>query len=267
MDSALDISLAIITCVLYAAAAWRYALRFFHHTNESDVIAKSCAWLGCGSHGVFLIATIMSGDVQNMSMANVFSLVAWLMTLSMMVSSFYFNNTILMPVIFGLSIAAVCLSVLIPDVYAVNVSIQPGLVVHIALSLFAYGILLIALLYALQVNYISHQLKQKDGAILNSPLPPLMMLDRILIKLLYASSLLLFVAIFSGSVFLDDMLNKQHAHKTVLSIIALSVLLGTLLGQKLWGWRGKHLTTLVGIATLCLTLAYFGSRFVREVLL
>lgn len=267
MDSVLSIVLASITCLFYATASWRYVVRFFQHTAGSDMTAKTAAWLGSAAHGALLVVTIMQGDVQNMSMANVFSLVAWLMTISMMISSFYFNNTILMPVIFGLSVTAILLSVFIPDTYAVNVSVQPGLVIHIALSLFAYGILLIALLYAFQVNYISHQLKQKDGAILNSPLPPLMMLDRILLKLLYASAFLLVVAILSGSVFLDDMLNKQHAHKTVLSAIALAILLCTLAGNKLWGWRGKPLTTLVAIATLCLTLAYFGSRFVREVLL
>ena len=70
-----------------------------------------------------------------------------------------------------------------------------------------------------------------------------------------------------GGVFLDDMLDKQHIHKTVLSIIAAGIYAIILLGNKVWGWRGRILMIQVSVGSVILTLAYFGSRFVREVLL
>ena len=44
-----------------------------------------------------------------------------------------------------------------------HIELQPGLVVHISLSLFAYCTLVIAFLYALQMSYITYRLKQKGA--------------------------------------------------------------------------------------------------------
>ncbi len=63
------------------------------------------------------------------------------------------------------------------------------------------------------------------------------------------------------------MFSTMYAHKTVLSIIALAVYIVLLTGQHIWGWRGKQVIVLTVIGLMLLTLAYFGSRFVREILL
>ncbi|MDM7859979.1 cytochrome c biogenesis protein CcsA [Alteromonas sp. ASW11-36] len=266
VDSA-TILFALLACALYIAASAVLMRRFFHREGPRDGINRLLAIGAIAGHAAALFLAINGGDNQNMTMANVLSLVAWLMTISMLISSLYFQNVILLPVVFGLSAVAILLSVFVPDAYAINIALKPGLVIHITLSLFAYGTLIIALLYALQVNYIGGKLKQKDSTILHSSLPPLMMLDRILIKLLYVGTGLLFIAIVSGGVFLDDMLDKQHIHKTVLSVIALAVYATALIGNAIWGWRGRTLMMLVSVSSVVLTLAYFGSRFVREVLL
>jgi len=63
------------------------------------------------------------------------------------------------------------------------------------------------------------------------------------------------------------MFAQQLAHKTVLSIIAWCVFATLLAGHRFLGWRGRTATrwTLGGFASLML--AYFGSKFVLEVLL
>lgn len=258
---------ALLACLLYIAASIVLLRRFFHREGPRDGISRFLAIGAIAGHAAALFLAINGGESQNMTMANVLSLVAWLMTISMLISSLYFQNVILLPVVFGLSAVAILLSVFVPDAYAINIALKPGLVIHITLSLFAYGTLIIALLYALQVNYIGGKLKQKDSTILHSSLPPLMMLDQILIKLLFVGTGLLLIAIVSGGVFLDDMLDKQHIHKTVLSIIAAGIYAIILLGNKVWGWRGRILMIQVSVGSVILTLAYFGSRFVREVLL
>jgi ABC-type uncharacterized transport system permease subunit len=60
----------------------------------------------------------------------------------------------------------------------------------------------------------------------------------------------------------------QHlVHKTVLSVLAWLVFGGLLLGRRVWGWRGRKaiVWTLSGFAILIL--AYFGSKFVLELIL
>jgi len=79
--------------------------------------------------------------------------------------------------------------------------------------------------------------------------------------------ILLTLALLSGFMFLQDMFAQRLAHKTILSILAWLVF-GTLLwGRFRFGWRGQKalIWTLVGFVVLML--AYFGSKFVIEVIL
>jgi ABC-type uncharacterized transport system, permease component len=94
-----------------------------------------------------------------------------------------------------------------------------------------------------------------------------LLVENILFKLLLACTCLLSVSLLSGFVFLDDMLNKTYAHKTVLSASALVVFLTLVVGQKLRGWRGKQVIAMTVLGVVLLSLAYFGSKLVRELIL
>jgi ABC-type uncharacterized transport system permease subunit len=60
----------------------------------------------------------------------------------------------------------------------------------------------------------------------------------------------------------------QHlVHKTVLSVMAWLVFGGLLLGRRVWGWRGQKAIRWTLSGFLLLILAYFGSKFVLELLL
>jgi ABC-type uncharacterized transport system permease subunit len=67
--------------------------------------------------------------------------------------------------------------------------------------------------------------------------------------------------------FLDNMFAKEQAHKTILSLLAWGLYSVILAGHWLFGWRGKPMIWSTILAGVLLTLAYFGSRFVKEVLL
>ena len=75
------------------------------------------------------------------------------------------------------------------------------------------------------------------------------------------------ISLGSGLIFLENMFEQQLVHKTILAIIAWFVFLILLLGHWKLGWRGRTAIrwTLSGFASLML--AYFGSKFVLEVLL
>jgi ABC-type uncharacterized transport system permease subunit len=73
--------------------------------------------------------------------------------------------------------------------------------------------------------------------------------------------------VISGAVFSDDWFSRHNLHKNVLSTLGLFVFVILLTGHRLAGWRGRVANGLTMTGSLLLTLAYFGSRFVREVLL
>ncbi len=63
------------------------------------------------------------------------------------------------------------------------------------------------------------------------------------------------------------MFSEGKAHKAILSLIAWIVFIALLWGHYQQGWRGKKITWFAVSGATLLTLAYFGSRFVREIIL
>ena len=259
--------IGLLCVAFYFSAAGAVAARLFHHQGPNRNLTAGLALTAGLLHIYLLSQGIFLEPGQNMSMTNVASLIAWLITMTMTVASFTLPNAILLPVVFSFAGIIVMLNLFVPDTYIMHIDVQPALLVHISLALFAYGCLMIALLYALQLSYINLRLKQKQASLLHSSLPPLMAVEQIFFKLLLTGLILLTLSLASGFVFLDDMFASGQAHKTVFSILAWCVYGLVLVGHRQWGWRGKPVITATIIGSVLLTLAYFGSRFVKEVII
>ena len=77
----------------------------------------------------------------------------------------------------------------------------------------------------------------------------------------------LLLAVVSGFAFVENLFAQHLVHKTTFSLLAL-VLFGMLVAGRVFaGWRGRRAVYLylAGFAFLCL--AYFGARYVLEVVL
>ena len=148
----------------------------------------------------------------------------------------------------------------------VSINSSVPLIIHIVLSVSAYCVLVISSLYAVQFRYIDAKLKSKTLS-LNTHLPPLNIVELQQFRLMTIGLILLTAALFTGLLFLDNMWTKQYAHKTILSIAAWVAFATLTIGHKVYGWRGSNSAIATIFASVILTLAYFGSRFVREILL
>ncbi|WP_293748157.1 cytochrome c biogenesis protein CcsA [uncultured Paraglaciecola sp.] len=261
--------LDIICFAFYMLASGIIVTGMFQENGPNNRAAIFSVLVAIGLH----IAILRSGIVveseqgQNMSMLNVASLVGWLISVTMLFASFRLPNTILLPVVYSFTGLVVLLGGMLPSAHMMQISIQPNLLIHISLALFAYACLAIASLYAVQLSYINLRLKEKNASLLHSSLPPLMAVENILFKLLLVGTVLLTLSLISGFMFLDNMFTKEQAHKTILSLIAWGLYSIVLFGHYTFGWRGKPVIWSTTIGGVLLTLAYFGSRFVREVIL
>lgn len=248
-------------------AAGAIVARLFHKEGPLHSISKYSAVAALIFHLAALYLSITPEPGQNLSITNVASIVAWIITFSMTLASFAKLHIFLMPVVYGFTALMMLVNITLPDTFIVHIELQPGLLVHIVLALFAYGCLSMALLYAIQVSYIDYKLKHKQASLLHSSLPPLMGVEDLLFKLLFIGTLLLTLSLGSGFLFLEDMFEQKQAHKTILSIIAWFVYVFILIAHKRYGWRGKGVIISTVTGSILLTLAYFGSRIVREVIL
>ncbi|WP_340677896.1 cytochrome c biogenesis protein CcsA [Paraglaciecola sp.] len=252
---------------LYVLAAGTIVSGLFAHQGPKKTHALILASLALVVHAFILADSMLIIPGQNMSILNVASLVGWLISSTMLVASFKLPNTILLPVVYGFTALVVLLNPLMPDVHIMHYDINPALLIHIGFALMAYACLSIAFLYALQLAYINLRLKEKKASLLHSSLPPLMAVESILFKLLLVGTVLLTLSLISGFMFLENMFAKEQAHKTVLSLLAWLIYGVILFGHAKFGWRGKPVITATIVGSILLTLSYFGSRFVREVIL
>jgi len=138
---------------------------------------------------------------------------------------------------------------------------------HAWLALLAYATLAIATLLALMLWLQERALRRRQLHGWLRILPPLTQLESLLFRSLAASFVVLTLALVTGVVFVEDLLAQHLSHKTVLSVLSWIVLATLLVGRWRWGWRGKRAVQLTLVAMALLALAYFGSMFVRELLL
>jgi ABC-type uncharacterized transport system permease subunit len=258
-----------ICFAFYMLATGIIVTGMFQARGPNKLAAIISVLVAMGLHIIILRSGILiePGMGQNMSMLNVASLVGWIISVTMLLASFKLPNTILLPVVYSFTGLIVLLSGLIPSAHVIQLSVKPSLLIHIGLALFAYACLAIASLYAVQLSYINFRLKEKNASLLHSSLPPLMAVENILFKLLLVGTVLLTLSLVSGFMYLDNMFGKEQLHKTVLSLLAWGLYCVILMGHSLFGWRGKPVIWSTIIGGVLLTLAYFGSRFVREVIL
>ena len=142
-----------------------------------------------------------------------------------------------------------------------------SLSLHVISSIMAFGLLSLAGVYALFVALMDHFLRRHQLHPLMRALPALDVLEALLFGLIKAGFALLTLSLASGFLFVDDVLAQHLAHKTLLSIFAW-LLFGTLLwGRRYRGWRGQTAVRLTIGGVLLLALAYFGSKWVLEVVL
>lgn len=139
--------------------------------------------------------------------------------------------------------------------------------VHVLLSVLAYAVLSLtaaqAGLVAIQRHFLS---RHRPGGFMRA-LPPLDTTERLLFALLTAGFALLTLSLASGFLYLEDMFAQHLVHKSILACIAWAIFGVLLYGRWRFGWRGRRAVhwTLAGFGVLIL--AYFGSKFVLELVL
>lgn len=264
----LTTALMLIALVFYLVAFVLLTRSIFFSQSLSLTTVMSSASVALLLHLAVFISQTFTDSGQNFSLINVILLVSWVISLAITAVAIKNPSALLQSVVYGFNALILLSNALIPKHYIYQNFFQsPSLAFHVTLSLAAYCLLVIASLYAIQSLFISNRLKSKDLSIVNSPLPPLMIVERQQYQLLLIGTSALAAALITGFVYLDDMFSKAVAHKTILSLLSWSMFASVAAGHKLRGWRGPKTVMFTVAAAFLLTLGYFGSRFVREFLL
>lgn len=229
--------------------------------NEVWVIALIAAAL----HGWMLIHSTFSPSGINLAFFNSLSVTAWftvMITLLLNITRPVINLGLIQ---FPLTALALVLSIIFTS--NTSTTVQPETQWHVLISVIAYALLTIAAAQALLVSLQDKRLRDhRPGGFLQA-LPPLAVMETVLVQLLLVTFIMLTLALGTGFIFMDDLFGQRLVHKTVLSTVAWLLLAVLLVGQWRWGWRGQKTAAITMGAFVSLLLGYFGSKFVIELIL
>ncbi|MGB1581803.1 MAG: cytochrome C assembly family protein [Nevskiales bacterium] len=254
---------AAASILLYLAATvlyWRSeALKSWSQLAGAAAIA---------CHSLSLVLVLAQFEAFQFGFGPAVSLFAWQCAFFVLLASLARPLHHLGLVIYPIAAVAVAATGLLP-VSAPGDAFNGGLalVAHILLSLLAYGLLTIAAVQSLVLLLQDRGLRQHHIPGWLQRLPALETMEQLLFQIITLGFLLLSLSLFSGLLFLDDLFAQHLVHKTVLSFLAWLIFAVLIWGRWQFGWRGRKAIhwTLGGYSGLIL--AYFGSKWVLEVIL
>ncbi len=219
------------------------------------------------SHAAFIAMRMPAAAGWDVSFLNILSLATMMIALVLLVTAIG-SRSLEAGVLMLPGAAAVLMIQWLVDPDPVYLGQMPVLLrLHIITSLLAFSLLAIAALNALLLWVQDYLLRHPRPISQLEMLPPLIVLEQLMFRLILAGWLLLSLGLAAGLTFVDDLLAQHLLHKTVLSSVSW-VLFGLLLGLRWWlGWRGRRAVNWTLIAMAMLVLAYFGSKFILEQLL
>lgn len=203
---------------------------------------------------------------QNLSLLNISSVVSLIICAIMTFVASRDRGWFLLPIVYAFALINLAFACFLPSEFITHLERSPELMVHIGLALFSYATLIIAALYALQLAWLDYLLKHKKLAF-TADMPPLMSIERKMFHITQVGVVLLTLTLCTGLIYMDNLFDRENVHKAVLSIMAWFVYIVLLWGHFHEGWRGRRVVWFSFAGAFLLTLAYFGSRLLQEIML
>lgn len=255
--------LALNAALLYLAAAVALALPSLDRGTLPRAVSLGLAGLAVAVHAVLVFGAHGVPDLHFFAALSVVALLVAALTLLVNLAR---PVAALGVIVFPLAAALLLADVLLaPPTRPQTMDWQIQL--HVLVALFAYAVLSIAAVVAILLATQERALRRRHAHALVRILPPLTLTEALLFRLIGAGFALLSLTLVTGVLFVDNLLAQHLVHKTVLSVLAWLVFGALLFGRWRYGWRGKRAArlTLAGMAVLLL--AFFGTKFVLELLL
>ncbi len=244
--------------------------RYIRRGKASRTLAASFGAMWAAAlffHAIALGQSLLSPVGLDLSFHNAISLVVWLVSLLLFVTSMRCPMEVVGIPTLSIGAFLIAAGVFHPDLKAQIVQGEPGLEWHVLGSLLAFALFTLSAVQAVVLAYQDHRLRNHQLKGWVSQLPSLQFMESFLFQLIGLGFVLLTLSLISGWLFLDNLLAQHLIHKTALSLLAWIIFGTLLLGRAFAGWRGRTAVRLTLFGFSLLTLAYFGSKLVVEIIL
>ncbi len=258
-------ALAILSICAYLGSA----LLMLRHLNRPKPahMPTYLAWIAVSIHSVHTFMDFQQNQSFNFSFFSTAALVALIVALLLLIAALNKPVEKLGIVIFPVAALMLSLNIYFADNSPPLSAHNWAMTTHILTSIIAFSLLNIAALQALLLAIQDQQLKSHPPKRLIQSLPSLQAMESLLFQILATGLAFLTISLLSGFLFIEDLFAQHLVHKTVLSLMAWVIFSGLLTGRCCYGWRGQTAIRWTLTGFVLLLLAYFGSKFVLELVL
>ena len=266
----------LVNALLYAALAfyswrtrWKPAGQVPSDDTAFNVFEHYAVLVPLGLHTLLLGRAVFAPDGLHLGVGNAVSAILWLTVLIYWLGNFYYRLDGLQSLVLPVAAAAALLPAVFPSLKPLPNTDLMAFKIHLLIAMLAYSLFTIASLHVLLMALLERRLH--DGTLPRAlrGLPPLLAMETLLFRIIWAGFILLTLTLASGMVYSEELFGKAAKlnHKTVFGVISWIIFAALLGGRQIYGWRGRIAVRWTLTGFLMLVLAYIGSKFVLEVIL
>lgn len=270
-------SLAALAYGLLAISLW-HPLKSGREQTALGTTRRACLLGAIVLHGAGLyMAILQSTSHLHLGWALALSAALWLGMVVFWLESLVMRIDGLLLILLPAASLVSAVAAVFHQGYPVSNAGDEWLRIHLLIALTAYGLITVAALQSMLMASLDHYLHrpvadiQERGTLSRAfdSLPPLLVQERLLFRLIWISFTILTLTVITGSLVSQRLTGMLFPldHKTIFTLLSWLTFAVLLAGRHLRGWRGRKALrwTLLGFAFVLLS--YSGSRFVIDVIL
>jgi ABC-type uncharacterized transport system permease subunit len=268
MTNSLVNFLAIALYFTVGGILWMRLVRGRTPTTRARMTTSALGLVAVLLHAGVLYDSLHLLTGLNFALTGAISLIAWVVAVMFLLAALtrpVDNLGIVIMPIAGLTI----LVVWIWPGHPLMTENSPVRAAHVVVSILAYSLLCLAAIQSLLLLVQERHLHAKHPGGFMRALPPMQTMETLMFRMVGFGFLLLTFTVVSGVFFSEQVFGQplKLTHHIVLSTVGWGVYAILLVGRRLYGWRGRTAVRWTLAGFILLLLAYFGSKFVLEVIL
>ncbi len=261
--------IGIISAVLCAVTTVTIWIAMQNRANGSQSYRSSflIPWtLAIISMAIFVYSRMFATGSVNFEFYNSLLVASFVITVMLFFACLIKSVEHLGLIVLPVALACLALNLLFFDAGS-SVSLDSGIQAHIITSIIAFSVLCLAAVQAILLFFQERVLKQHSNTGILRALPSMHENETMLFQSISFGVIILTAVLITGFIYLDDIFAQHLVHKTTLSTLAWIVFVILLWGRMQFGWRGATAIRWSLAGFTFLILAYFGSKFVLELVL
>lgn len=215
--------------------------------------------------GYILYLSIDVGHRQNLSGANIFSMITWEAVLLLWVASWRLTVQSLFLLINPLAIISLFVLLFSHGEQWLQTQMEPLLFYHVIFSIMTFSVLALAFAQAIIILLQHKLLRTRHALLIGKLFPPLETMEHLLFLFVYLGFIMLSIIIVASFSVADfKHLSSQIQQKIILAICAWVIFACLCVLRRVFGWQASKAAGSTILGYMILLLSFFGTKLLMH---